>query len=886
MASYVFETITAAQALSFNGALDTLVFTSPIQTGSSERLIFDANGTITVFSNVAGLRAIFGPGLAGAGQIIYPDGSEMLVGSPGADVLTGGAHGDGLFGGFGDDTLIGGAGDDALQGGPGADVLTGGGGRDLFIVGSGESPPVSEQMDTITDWQSTDGLTFFRGATAPSSYVESTAADFSSAKTFANAQIAGGTVEYVAMQVGADVIVFADSHGDHGVADDAVILAGRTLAEIDASHIVTTADFPSVPPPVSPPPAVGHGATISVSGSAIDSLGQIASQELDVDLATSSFIQLQSTAQSGGVSYHPVTFQILGVDFDFGIVLDGSHPIGGTVQAIGLDTASGPNGLGAFHIFVDGLSLPIQTLEGWAESGDIASLTNALFGGDDSWTGSAGVDVMRGGAGDDTLAGLGGADMLEGDAGSNLFLMGAGDSPAAAGQMDTILDWSSIDRLSFGGVAAAASNYVETTAGSFSAALTAANAQIAGGVVEYVSVQVNSDVIVFADSKGDHGAAEDAVILQGRTLADISADNIVGATNGSPPPPPVSPPPPPATAGATVDLFDGSDMGTFQESSLADAVVTRSSTLEHLTFAGGTAQMSISGAGLTYDGSGALSGGTVTGVEVTSPNGHFVLAGAHTDGSVLGQAYHTNDANLSISSLLSGDDLITVRSTTLPASDTSFTGMGFGGNDLLVGGGSLSTLFGGDGNDTVQAGSAASSYLRGDSGDDSLSGGAGFDDINGNMGNDTAHGNAGDDWVVGGKDNDMLFGDAGGDVVWGNLGNDTLDGGDGNDQVRGGQGDDSVSGGAGDDYVSGDRGNDTITGGAGADLFHGSQDAGIDRVLDFHLSEGDRVMLDPGTTYTVIQVGGDTVIDMGAGNQMILIGVQMSTLTPGWIFLA
>jgi hypothetical protein len=63
-----------------------------------------------------------------------------------------------------------------------------------------------------------------------------------------------------------------------------------------------------------------------------------------------------------------------------------------------------------------------------------------------------------------------------------------------------------------------------------------------------------------------------------------------------------------------------------------------------------------------------------------------------------------------------------------------------------------------------------------------------------------------------------------------------------------------------------------------------SQSAGVDRVLDFNLGEGDRVMLDPGTTYTVSQVGADTVIDMGTpGNQMILVGVQMSTLTAGWI---
>jgi serralysin len=43
-------------------------------------------------------------------------------------------------------------------------------------------------------------------------------------------------------------------------------------------------------------------------------------------------------------------------------------------------------------------------------------------------------------------------------------------------------------------------------------------------------------------------------------------------------------------------------------------------------------------------------------------------------------------------------------------------------------------------------------------------------------------------------------------------------------------------------------------------------------------------MLDPGTAFTVSQVGADTVIDMGIGNEMILVGVQMSTLTSGWIF--
>ena len=121
------------------------------------------------------------------------------------------------------------------------------------------------------------------------------------------------------------------------------------------------------------------------------------------------------------------------------------------------------------------------------------------------------------------------------------------------------------------------------------------------------------------------------------------------------------------------------------------------------------------------------------------------------------------------------------------------------------------------------------------------------------------------------------------DYVYGNLGDDTCNGDDGNDIVRGGQGSDVVNGGAGDDFVSGDKGDDTMTGGAGADLFHTFSDAGIDRVLDFSVAQGDRVLLDPGTQFTVMQVGGDTVIMMNAG-QMVLVGIQMSSLPPGSIF--
>lgn len=203
-------------------------------------------------------------------------------------------------------------------------------------------------------------------------------------------------------------------------------------------------------------------------------------------------------------------------------------------------------------------------------------------------------------------------------------------------------------------------------------------------------------------------------------------------------------------------------------------------------------------------------------------------------------------------------------------------------NNNLQGGGGNDTVMAGAGNDTLIE-SSGSNYLRGEAGDDSISGGSGFDDINGNMGNDTIHGNGGVDWVVGGQGNDLVYGDEGDDLVYGSMGNDTLDGGAGADTMRGGQADDVITGGAGDDWISGDRGNDTETGGAGADTFYIFGESGIDRVTDFNRAEGDRVQMDPGTTYTIAQSGADTVVTLSGGAQLILVGVQATSLTAGWV---
>ncbi|WP_334161340.1 family 16 glycosylhydrolase [Phenylobacterium sp.] len=193
------------------------------------------------------------------------------------------------------------------------------------------------------------------------------------------------------------------------------------------------------------------------------------------------------------------------------------------------------------------------------------------------------------------------------------------------------------------------------------------------------------------------------------------------------------------------------------------------------------------------------------------------------------------------------------------------------------------SLQGGSGNDLLTGGSGKD-ILRGGSGMDRLSGGEAFDDLHGNAGDDTVSGGAGDDWVVGGKDADLLSGDDGDDIVYGNIGDDWCDGGEGADLIRGGQGDDRLFGQGGNDWLSGDRGDDTVTGGAGADVFHSFTGAGLDRVTDFRFAEGDRVQLDPGTAYSVAQVGADVVVTMGPGDQLVLEGVQLASLGDGWIF--
>ena len=145
------------------------------------------------------------------------------------------------------------------------------------------------------------------------------------------------------------------------------------------------------------------------------------------------------------------------------------------------------------------------------------------------------------------------------------------------------------------------------------------------------------------------------------------------------------------------------------------------------------------------------------------------------------------------------------------------------------------------------------------------------------------------DTVDGGEGQDRLYGLGGDDRLDGGAGIDRVDGGDGDDLLDGGAGDDGgqvmgdlpgagvmaggLFGGAGDDRLDGGAGRDALSGGAGRDGFAFGLGSGVDRVLDFHTAEGDRVLLGAGIDASGIELtrsASDLVLRTPLGDTLSL----------------
>ena len=105
-------------------------------------------------------------------------------------------------------------------------------------------------------------------------------------------------------------------------------------------------------------------------------------------------------------------------------------------------------------------------------------------------------------------------------------------------------------------------------------------------------------------------------------------------------------------------------------------------------------------------------------------------------------------------------------------------------------------------------------------------------------------------FLAGGGD-DRIAAGAGHDTIVGAQGQDQIFAGQGADQIFAGVGDDIIRAGSGHDRIRSGAGNDTVWGGRGADWFWSS--AGEDQIMDFNGFEGDRIVMDPGVGYSLIQ---------------------------------
>lgn len=499
-----------------------------------------------------------------------------------------------------------------------------------------------------------------------------------------------------------------------------------------------------------------------------------------------------------------------------------------------------------------------------------------------SWDASSAILTQRGGAGADTLAGVAvgdrisagegsdyvmaraGNDWIDGEGGNDTLVAGEGDDTIDGGLGADLLIGDGGDDVISG---ADGNDELWGLLGSDTLSGDAGDDTLhAGSSLSRLVGGTGDDVLITTGSASvDGGDGFDALWLSPTTGVSASLSYADLTRGGGS-----------FTGIESVVLFGDLLADTLQGGALADVLVGAAG--DDL-LSGGVADDKLfggAGADTLSGGSGAdmLDGGAGDDLIAPGAGADDIWGGAGTD--TVDYSGELSGVELTINAVRFIDG---VRETMQGVEN--IVGTAFA--DIITGDAGDNRILGGAGSDLLRGGEGAN-YLRGDDGSDTLAGGAGFDDLNGNQGDDVASGGPGDDWVVGGRDNDSLSGDAGADLVYGNLGADTCEGGEGADTLRGGQDNDVLRGGAGADFLAGDRGDDTLVGGAGADLFHIFNDAGLDRVLDFNAAEGDRVMLAPGAAYTVGQVGDDTVIDLGGGTRMVLVGVTLSSLAEGWIF--
>lgn len=508
-------------------------------------------------------------------------------------------------------------------------------------------------------------------------------------------------------------------------------------------------------------------------------------------------------------------------------------------------------------------------------------------------TGGEGVDTL---GGIEYLTGSAFGDTLRGTDDFNLIIdTGVGAGAIALSQTDSLFGYGGNDSLQVTrGTAATAvatninmdggdgDDFIELRGGTLTTALAV---NVAGlSTATYMALGATSndrnvDVVTV-----DGGAGSDRIILSGVASATINAgsgDDIVSISmRGAS-----------TVNNHTITLGAGVDIIQFGVGSTAAAsteVMTTAHSNRVTDFQRGDA-------GDKFEMSDFLTRGVATGSGYVAANGGFASGHMRLVQSGSDLLLQTDrDGAGGVNSFVT----IFAISNGYTGGFTAYNFDGFIGNLTLTGiGNANETIMGATGNDV----------LSGGDGNDKLVGLAGNDTLDGGAGNDTLRGGTGTNTLIGGDGNDtanysdMLSGVtvslalAGAQATGAST--DTLSGienliGSGfGDTLTGDAAINNLFGYDGDDVINGGAGADTLTGGNGADKFVFGVGTGQDIVGDF-VSASDKLDLSAFgfADFAAVQaathdVGGNAVIDLGAGDTVTLTGFLTAQLQSGDVIL-
>jgi serralysin len=382
---------------------------------------------------------------------------------------------------------------------------------------------------------------------------------------------------------------------------------------------------------------------------------------------------------------------------------------GGTV------TSSDYYEFGRKYYEITGGNYSALTIEDYVTSDDISGLFAYVFGGNDTFNGSAQADVLNGFAGNDTLLGNGGSDLLKGGAGNDTLNGGAGaDTLFGGAGNDTYFVDNSRDLV-----------YETTTATSI------ANSPNAGGT-DKINSSISFDLSAYAgvsyvENLTLIGSA--AINVSGNALANTlqgnSANNVLNGKAGADT----------MLGGAGNDTYyvDNSGDKVFETTTTTSGTNAGGNDTVYSSLSSYTLGNFVENGRIMSSGAANLTGNSLDNL-IYAGQGNNVMAGG-SGNDTLSYAFGTNGTSGVKVSLATTVAQATIGSGTDTLSGFEhLTGSAF--NDSLTGSSGANIIRGGAGNDTVIGGNG-NDALYGDAGNDVLSGGAGNDILYGGAGKDT-----------------------------------------------------------------------------------------------------------------------------------------------------